>query len=65
MKGVCGFCRPGEGIHRVNREALWQVVGMCDVGGKLLNEITSMYVNSLGCVIVKGGEGFIIKSYVK
>ena len=44
MKDVCGLCRPGEGIHRVKREALWQVLGMCDVGGKLLNEITSMSI---------------------
>ena len=28
-------------------EALWQVLGMYDVGGKLLNDIKSMYVNSL------------------
>ena len=27
------------------------------MGGKLLNGIKSMYVNSLACVIVKGGEG--------
>ena len=31
---------------RVNREALWHVLRMCDVGGKLLNGIKSMYVNS-------------------
>ena len=29
---------------------------MYDVGGKLLSGIKSMYVNSLACVIVKGGE---------
>ena len=29
---------------------------MYDVGGKLLNGIKSMYVNSLACVRVKGGE---------
>ena len=46
-------------------ETLWQVLGMYDVGSKLFSRIKSMYVNSLGCVIVKGGEGFIIKSYVK
>ena len=39
---------------------------MCDVGGKLLNGIKSMYVNSLACVRVKGGgsEGFWIDSGV-
>ena len=29
---------------------------MYNVGGKLLNEIQSMYVNSLVCVIVKRGK---------
>ena len=32
------------------------ILRMYDVGGKLLNGITSMYVNSLSCVRVKGGE---------
>ena len=32
-----------EKVHdRVNREALWQVLRMYDVGGKLLNDIKSM-----------------------
>ena len=40
---------------------------MYDVGGKLLNGIKSMYVNSLACVRVKGGEsgGFRINSGVR
>ena len=29
---------------------------MCDVGGKFLNGIKSMYVNSLACIKVKGKE---------
>ena len=29
---------------------------MYDVGGKLLNRSMSIYVNSLACVRVKGGE---------
>ena len=29
---------------------------MYDVGGKLMNGIKSMYVHSLACVKVKGGE---------
>ena len=41
---------------RVNREALWQVLRMYDVGGKLLNKIKSMYVNSLAFTQVKVGE---------
>ena len=49
---VCGVFFKGG----VNREALWQVLKMYDVGGKLLNGIKSMYVNSLACIRVKGGE---------
>ena len=40
----------------VNREALWQLLIMYDVGGKQLKGIKSMYVNSLPSVRVKGGE---------
>ena len=36
--------------------ALWQVLRMYDVGGKLLNRIKSMYVNSLTYVRVKGAK---------
>ena len=32
---------------RVNREALWQILRIYDVGGKLLNGIKNMYVNGL------------------
>ena len=38
----------------INRDALWQVLRMYDVGGKLLSGIKSMYVDSLACVRVKG-----------
>ena len=41
---------------RVTRKALWQVLRMYDLGGKLLSGIMSMYVDSLVCFIVKGGE---------
>ena len=41
---------------RVNREALWQVLRMFDVGCKLLDGIKSMYIDSSVCVRVKGGE---------
>ena len=47
---VCGFYR-----FRVNRGALWQVLRMYDVGGRLLSGIKSMYVDSLTCVSLKGG----------
>ena len=40
----------------VKREALWQVLRMYDVMGKLLSRIKSMYVDSSACVRIKGGE---------
>ena len=51
-----GFIDLEKAYDRVNREALWQVLRMYDVGGKLLSGIKSMYVDSLACVRVKGGE---------
>ena len=45
-----------KAYDRVNREALWQVLRMYDVGGKILIGIKRMYVNSLSCVRVMGGE---------
>ena len=36
-----------EKYNRVNREALWHVLRMFDVDGKLLNGIKSMYVNTI------------------
>ena len=41
---------------RVNREAMWQVLRMYDVEAKLLSGINCMYVDSLVCVRLKGGE---------
>ena len=41
---------------RVNREDLWQVLRMYDVGSKLLSGIKSMYIDSSDYVRVKGGE---------
>ena len=41
---------------RINREALWQVFRLHDVGGKLLTGIKSMYVDSLPCARVRVGE---------
>ena len=56
-----------KGYDWVNREALWQVLRKYDVGGKLFSGIKSMYVNSLACVRVKGGENecFRINSGVR
>ena len=62
-----GFIDFEKAYDRVNREALWQVLKMYDVGGKLLSTIKSMYVDSSGCVSVKGGESewFRIDSEVR
>ena len=51
-----GFINLEKTYHRVNREILWQVLGMYDVSGKLLNGIGSMYINSLSCGRVVGSE---------
>ena len=42
-----GFMDLGKLYDRANREALWQVLRIYDVGSKLLNGIKNMYVNSL------------------
>ena len=62
-----GFMDLEKAYDRVNREALWQVLRMYDVGGKLLNSIKNMYVNSLACFRVKEGESkcFRINSGVR
>ena len=39
-----GFMDLGKAYDRVNREAIWQVLRMYDVGGKLLNVIKSIYM---------------------
>ena len=44
------FMELEKAYERVNREALWQVLRMYDVGSNLLNGFKSMYVNSLACV---------------
>ena len=54
-----GGFRAGRGcvdqIFTLKQEkALWRVLRMYDVCGKLLNEIKSMYDSSLACVRVKG-----------
>ena len=51
-----GFMDLEKVYDRINREVLWQVLRMYDVGGKLLNGIKSMYAKSLACVRVKWDE---------
>ena len=51
-----GFIDLEKGYNSVNREALWQVLRMYDVGGNLLSGIMIMHVDSLVCVRIKGNE---------
>ena len=62
-----GFIDMEKSYNRVNKEALWQVLRIYDVGGKYLSGIKSMYVDSLACVRVRGGESeqFRINSGVR
>ena len=64
-----GFMDLEKAYERISREALWQLLRMYDVGGKLLNGIksTGMYLNSLSCVRVKRSESecFRIDSVVR
>ena len=39
----------------VNMDGLWQELRMYDVGGQLLNDMKSMYVDNSACVRIKGG----------
>ena len=59
-----GFIDLEKTYDRVNRKALWQVLRMYDMGGKLLNGIKSMYIDSSASVRIKGGisEQFRIDS---
>ena len=59
-----GFMDLKKVYDRVNREVLWQVLRIHDVGSKLLNGIRSMYVNSQAYVRVKG-ECFRINNGVR
>ena len=51
-----GFIDLEKTYNKANREALWQVLRMYDVGDKLLIGIKSMYFDSSACVRVKGDE---------
>ena len=62
-----GFMNLEKAYDSVNREALWQVLRIYDVGDELLSGIKSMYINSLACVRVIGeeNENFRIESDVR
>ena len=46
----------------MNREVLWQLLRIYDVGGKVLNGIKSMYINSIACVRIKGMRLIVLGS---
>ena len=50
-----GFIDFKKAYVRANGEALWQLLRMYDVGGKLLSGIKSMHVDNSVCVRVKMG----------
>ena len=54
---VCmmGFIDLEKAYNRVKRETLWQILRIYNVGGKQLNVIKRMYVNSVAYVRIKGG----------
>src|SRR5678815_3270400 len=56
-----------QAYDRINREDLWQVLVIYDVGGKLLNGIKSMYGDSEACVRINRVESdwFNINSRVR
>src|SRR5678816_4329836 len=62
-----GFMDLQQAYDRVNREALWQVLVIYGVGGRLLNGIKSMYDDSEACVRINGvnGDWFRINSGVR
>ena len=58
-----GFIDLEKAYERVNREVLWLVLRMYDVGGKLLSGIKSMYVDSSPYVRGNGGESEWFRIY--
>ena len=53
-----------KAYDRVDRRALWQVVGLYGVGGKLLRALKSMYEDNRMCVRVGGKESEWFESKV-
>ena len=51
-----GFMDLKQAYDRINREALWQVLRIYGVGGRLLSGIKSMYIDSEACVRVNRVE---------
>ena len=66
-KVYAGFMDLEKAYDRVDREALWQVLQMYDVNGRLLDGVKSFYEGSSACIRVRGSksEWFDIKSGVR
>ena len=48
-----GYRELRKEYNKINKETLWKVMKIHDVGGKLLDEVNGMYVISLPYVKVK------------
>ena len=46
-ESICRFYEHGKVCDRIKWKALWKVLRMYDVGGELLNNVGSMYVDIL------------------
>ena len=53
---MVGFIELEKVYDRVNRETLWQVIRIYDVGGQVSKGIENVYINILGCLRVKVKE---------
>ena len=51
-----------KAYDRVNKEALWQVLRMYDMGGKLLIGIKSTFANNPACVRGKEDETVYLRN---
>ena len=53
---LLGFIDLQQAYDRINREALWQVLMIYGVSGRLWNGIKSMHVNSEASLRINGVE---------
>ena len=57
-----GYRELRKEYNKINKETLWKVMKIHDVGGKLLDEVNGMYVISLPYVKVKWVESERLRS---
>ena len=63
VRQVCEKYLAKGKVDRVDREAMWRMLGIYGVGGKLLSAVKSFYVDSRACVRVgnKESDTFVVK----